>query len=100
MSILNNILKAFVGDKTKKDLNNITPIVAEIKSFEKQLEEISHDDLRAKTTFFKKALEDARAPFHKTIEKLKQEVKNTHDLYQKEMLYQQLDEHNETAQNA
>ena len=31
MSILNNILKTFVGDKTKKDLNNITPLVAEIK---------------------------------------------------------------------
>jgi len=26
MSILNNILKTFVGDKTKKDLNNITPL--------------------------------------------------------------------------
>ncbi len=100
MSILNNILKAFVGDKTKKDLNNITPIVAEIKSFEKQLEEISHDDLRAKTTFFKKALEDARAPFHKTIEKLQQEVKNTQDLDQKEALYQQLDDQNEAAQKA
>ncbi len=100
MSILNNILKAFVGDKTKKDLNNITPIVAEIKSFEKQLEEISHDDLRAKTNFFKKALEDARAPFHKTIEKLQQEVKNTQDLDQKEALYQQLDDQNEAAQKA
>ncbi|MGB1114304.1 MAG: DEAD/DEAH box helicase, partial [Flavobacteriaceae bacterium] len=100
MSILNNILKAFVGDKTKKDLNNITPIVAEIKSFEKQLEEISHDDLRAKTTFFKKALEDARAPFHKTIEKLQQEVKNTQDLDQKEALYQQLDDQNEAVQKA
>ena len=36
MSILNNILKTFIGDKTKKDLKNITPLVTEIKSFENQ----------------------------------------------------------------
>ena len=39
MSILNNILKTFVGDKTKKDLNQITPLVNQIKTFEKELEE-------------------------------------------------------------
>ena len=53
MSILNNILKAFVGDKTKKDLNKITPLVTEIKGFEKQLETLSNDKLRAKTAYFK-----------------------------------------------
>jgi len=36
MSILNSILKTFVGDKTKKDLSKINPLVNEIKTFEKQ----------------------------------------------------------------
>ena len=30
MSILNSILKTFVGDKTKKDLNKITPLIYKI----------------------------------------------------------------------
>jgi preprotein translocase subunit SecA len=38
MSILNNILKTFVGDKTKKDLSKITPLVHEIKTYEEQLQ--------------------------------------------------------------
>jgi preprotein translocase subunit SecA len=45
MSILNNILKTFVGDKTKKELNKITPLVNQIKTFEKELEALSHDQL-------------------------------------------------------
>ena len=53
MSILNNILKTFVGDKTKKDLNKITPLVAEIKTYEKQLESLTNEELRLKTATFK-----------------------------------------------
>ncbi len=32
MSFLNNILKAFVGDKTKKDLKSILPLVDTLKA--------------------------------------------------------------------
>lgn len=34
MGILDSVLKAFVGDKTQKDLKQINPIVKQIKSFE------------------------------------------------------------------
>ena len=49
MSILNSILKTFVGDKTKKDLSKITPLIAEINTFQKSFESLSHDELREKT---------------------------------------------------
>ena len=100
MSILNNILKAFVGDKTKKDLNQITPIVTKIKGFEQQLEQLSHDELRAKTSLFKETLEAARTPFKTTIHDLLSQVEKTQNLEQKEALYQQIDDQNEAAQKA
>jgi preprotein translocase subunit SecA len=100
MSILNNILKTFVGDKTKKDLNNITPLVAEIKTYEKQLESLTNDELRLKTAAFKEQIAKARAPFDDNINTLLQEVKKIQDLDEKENIYQQVDDQNEAAQQA
>ena len=97
MSILNNILKTFIGDKTKKDLKNITPLVTEIKSFEDQLQALSNDELRAKTDYFKKQIAIARGPFDEKIVTLLEEVKATQDLDEKEKIYQQVDEENEAA---
>ena len=49
MSFVNSILKAFVGDKAKKDVKLLQPLVNKIKSFEQALESISNDELRNKT---------------------------------------------------
>jgi len=100
MSFLNSILKTFVGDKTKKDLSIITPLIAEIKTFEKQLESLSNDDLRYRTVFFKEQIAQVRAPFDEKINALLEEVKSIQDLDQKEVIYQQVDEQNEAAQKA
>ncbi|MEK9566836.1 MAG: DEAD/DEAH box helicase, partial [Flavobacteriaceae bacterium] len=100
MSFLNSILKTFVGDKTKKDLSIITPLIAEIKTFEKQLESLSNDDLRYRTVFFKEQIAKVRAPFDEKINALLEEVKSIQDLDQKEAIYQQVDEQNEAAQKA
>ena len=97
MSILNNILKTFIGDKTKKDLKNINPLITEIKSFENQLQVLSNDELRAKTGYFKKQIAIARGPFDEKIVTLLEEVKATPDLDEKEKIYQQVDEENEAA---
>ena len=53
MSFLNSVLKVFVGDKSKHVVSAITPIVNQIKTFEGALEQLSHDELRAKTLEFK-----------------------------------------------
>jgi len=100
MSILNSILKTFVGDKTKKDLSKINPLVNEIKTFEKQLELLSHDELREKTQTFKQQILEARAPFDQEIDSLSKEVENTSDLDAKEQLYLQIDQQKEEAYKA
>ena len=53
MSLINSILKAFVGDKSQKDVKGIQPLVNKIKSFEGALTQLSHDELRAKAIILK-----------------------------------------------
>ena len=100
MSFLNSILKTFVGDKTKKDLSQITPLVAEINNHQKNLESLSHDELRHKTIIFKEEIAEERKSFDLNILKLLEEVKLTSDIDLKESLYQQIDSQEEEAQNA
>ena len=49
MSILNSVLKLFVGDKQQKDLKLLQPIVAKVKTFEASISSLSNDQLREKT---------------------------------------------------
>ena len=44
MSFINSILKAFVGDKSEKDVKAIMPIIAKIKAHEETLAALSHDE--------------------------------------------------------
>ena len=44
MSILNSVLKVFVGDKSKQDVKAILPVVNKIKQFESSV--IKHDPRR------------------------------------------------------
>ena len=74
MSLLNSVLKVFVGDKSKQDVSAITPIVKQIKTFESALEQLSHDELRAKTANFKSQIAEARQPLQSKIDSLLTEL--------------------------
>ena len=91
MSFLDSVLKVFVGDKSKQDVKAITPIVNQIKTFEKALEALSHDELRAKTAFFKSKIAEARQPFNDSIEKLQKEAEATEDIDEREDIYVEID---------
>jgi len=92
MSILNSVLKLFVGDKSKQDVKAIMPLVEKVKSFEKHLEELSHDALRSKTQTFKLEIEKARATFEDQIITLQDEADSTEDIDRKEEIYAEIDE--------
>ena len=68
MSFINSILKAFVGDKSQKDVKAIQPLVTKTKSFESSLMALSHDELRNKTISFKEKIKTARAEKDTKIE--------------------------------
>ena len=92
MSFVNNLLKVFVGDKTKKDLKSILPLVDAVKSHEAAFETLTHDELRAKTAAFKQEIKAARAEFDQKIDQYKEEINATEDIDQREQLYNNIDQ--------
>lgn len=91
MSIINSILKAFVGDKSEKDVKAIQPLINKVKSFESALQALSHDELRAKTAEFKAKIQQARAEKDAKIASLKQDAEQTQDIDAREDIYAEID---------
>jgi preprotein translocase subunit SecA len=84
-------LKAFVGDKSEKDVKAIQPLVTKIKSFESALQALSHDELRDKTAQFKLKIQQARAEKDAKIASLKQDAEQTQDIDAREDIYAEID---------
>jgi len=99
MSFLNSVLKVFVGDKSKQDVKAIMPLVEKVKSFESQIENLSHDELRAKTVEFKSKIADARKKTEDEIAKLLKEADTSEDIDRKEDIYQEVDKLKDESYN-
>ena len=91
MSIINSLIKLFVGDKAKNDLKSIQPLVEKIKAYAAELEHISNDELRGKTIAFKEKIKEARATFDAQIADLQAQANATEDIDKKEDLYTEID---------
>lgn len=91
MSFINSIIKAFIGDKSQKDVKAAQPYITKIKALEPVLAALSHDELRAKTVEFKEKIKQARAKQDAEIEAKKIEAENTADIDKREDLYNAID---------
>ncbi|QTD37787.1 preprotein translocase subunit SecA [Polaribacter batillariae] len=90
MSILNSVIKLFVGDKQEKDLKSLQPIVENVRKFEAEFSKLSNDELRAKTIEFKNRIQEATKTFNDKIEALEEEAK-TADIDRQEDIYTEID---------
>ena len=97
--MLGKILKLFVGDKSKKDLKLINPIIEKIHSFEQVMNGLSNDELRAQTNEFKNQINNSIAEINSQIDKIKKEIEEVTDFDKKEGLFSQIDKLNEEAYN-
>ena len=97
--MLGKILKLFVGDKSKKDLKLINPIIEKIHSFEQVMSSLSNDELRAQTNEFKNQINSSIAEINSQIDKIKKEIEEVTDFDKKEGLFGQIDKLNEEAYN-
>ena len=97
--MLGKILKLFVGDKSKKDLKLINPIIEKIHSFEQVMNSLSNDELRAQTNEFKNQINNSIAEINSQIDKIKKEIEEVTDFDKKEGLFGQIDKLNEEAYN-
>ncbi|MDP3358762.1 MAG: preprotein translocase subunit SecA [Lutibacter sp.] len=90
MSIINSVLKIFVGDKNKRDLALLQPIVAKVNAFEKEITNLTNDQLREKTAYFKQIIADDTKEYSSKINKLKEEVVDA-NIDRKEEIYGEID---------
>jgi preprotein translocase subunit SecA len=90
MSILNSVIKLFVGDKQQKDLKILEPVIADVNKFEAAFSKLSHDELRAKTIEFKARIKTATKEFDDKIFALEEEAIKA-DLDRKENIYTEID---------
>ena len=95
--MLGKILKLFVGDKSKKDLKTITPIIDQIHSFEDEIGKLSNDELRNQTTLFKEQIKSSVFDIDNQIKNLKIDLEKTKDFDKKESLFIEIDNLNEEA---
>ena len=70
MDFLNSVLKAFVGDKSKKDMKLLQPLVDKVRSFDQEMEKLDLDQLRGKTLQFKEKITASVKPFQDKIDAL------------------------------
>ncbi|WP_417885728.1 preprotein translocase subunit SecA [Zunongwangia sp.] len=91
MSFLESVLKVFVGDKSKKDVKEIQPIVDKIKALEAEFESLTLDELRAKTAEFKSQIAEALKDINQQIEDLENEAEQSNDITRKEDIYAEID---------
>src|SRR6187431_549909 len=91
MRFINSIIKIFVGDKSEKDVKALQPYLNKIKTFESALQSLAHDELRARTVFFKEKIKEARAEKDAKIASLKTEVESIEDIDKREDIYIAID---------
>ena len=97
--MLGKILKLFVGDKSKKDLKLINPIIEKIHSFDQEMNSLSNDELRSQTVEFKNQINKSIAEISSQIDKIRQEIEDETDFDKKEELFSKIDKLNQDAYN-
>ena len=97
MSLLNTVIKAFVGDKSKKDVKELQPLVDQINSHGAVLESLSNDELRQKTAYFKDKISENCAAITAQINDLAKEVHTSTDIDKNEDIYAEIDKLEEEA---
>ena len=91
MSIVNSLLKVFLGDKSGKDLKKLTPLVDDINIEFDKLSAISNDQLRNKTIEFKGIISEQTSAINKSILDLNKKISNETSNTQKEILFKEVE---------
>jgi preprotein translocase subunit SecA len=92
MSIVEKVIGGLFGSKAARDLKELDPYVNTVNAETDKIENLSNDDLRAKSSSLKEAIRKATAAEQEEINELKTKLEDISlDLDDKEKLYQQID---------
>ena len=91
--MLAKLFKAFVGDKSAKDIQEVQPIVDRVKELEPSVTGLTADDLRGRSDALRTRIRDHVAGEQKEIENLQDQAAALplSQLDQKEALFEQVD---------
>ena len=91
MSIINSLLKVFLGDKSGKDLKKLSPLVDDINEHFNKMSSYSNDQLRDKTIGFKKMIFEKTSSVNKSIDELNTKISIEKSNTNKEDLFKQVE---------
>jgi len=91
MGLLDNVLKVFVGDKSKKDIGEIQPLVDAVKNHQGAVAKLSLDELRAKSDAFRAKIREDQKEIQQQIDDLLKAADVEEDIDEKENIYNQID---------
>ena len=91
MSIINSLLKVFLGDKSGKDLKKLSPLVDDINEHFNKMSSYSNDQLRDKTIGFKKIIFEKTSSVNKSIDELNTKISIEKSNTNKENLFKQVE---------
>lgn len=90
--MLEKLMKKLFGDKNSKVLEELQPIVDEINEEYQGLDELSDDELRAKTTEFKNKINEATAELRSKIDELNEQLASDDSDIDHNRIYDELEE--------
>lgn len=86
-----DFLKKVFGSKQDRDLKRYNDRVDEINRLQKEYSELSHDELRGKTTEFRLHISEFLSDINSQIRELKEEAEAEQDIHNKEEIFNRID---------
>ena len=90
MALLNSILGKLFGNKSDRDIKEVTPVIAKIKEEYARISKLSNDGLREESDRIKQIIDSRIRPEEDEIAKLKLEVEDA-EIQQSEKIYEKID---------
>jgi len=90
MAFITKVLGKILGNKSERDIKEISPIVEQIKIEFNRISQLSNDGLREESDKLKKIIDDRIQPEEEEIKKLKVETEEV-EIEESEKLYEKID---------
>src|SRR6187399_2213145 len=94
LDFVNKTISKLFGNKSERDLKELTPFVLQVKDAEQNIGSLSHDELRNKTNEFKKKIQDHIRETVEEVNNINNQIEGDPkmDHNEKEDLYRKIDE--------
>ncbi|MEZ4803990.1 MAG: hypothetical protein R2852_00485 [Bacteroidia bacterium] len=93
-NLIKNITKVFGGSKSEKDVQQLTPYIDKINDFYDSYQELSHDQLRAKTAELKERIQNGLSDFDSRIDVITAEIEKmtAEEVLEKDQKYSEIED--------